>query len=281
MAKSVIILGNMAKPLVSEKIAELRGWFERRCRIAAVCAADAPLPAEAAGADLCVVLGGDGTLLAAARLLADAGVPLMGVNMGKLGFLAEFNIEHMQKHFDDVLAGAVKPVDRMMLDVSVTRDGKTVFGSPAANDVVISAGAPFRMIDLHVAGDGKQIAQYLGDGLLIATPTGSTGYNMSAGGPIMEPALDAMTITPIAPHSLTLRPIVVGSDRRIEVRAGHVNSGTAIIIDGQVTAGLSDGDMIVVGKAARGARIIPHPGRSFFQTLSHKLKWGISPHHAE
>ncbi len=239
------------------------------------------LPTGGAEADLCVVFGGDGTLLAGARMLADTGIPLLGVNMGKLGFLAEFNVEHMKKHFDEILEGKVQPTERMMLDVCVTDCETHGLRSPAANDVAISAGSPFRMIDVNVSQGGTMIAQYLGDGVVISTPTGSTGYNMSAGGPVLEPTLDAVVITPIAPHTLSIRPIVVRSDETIRITANHVNTGTAVIIDGQISSGLCDGDVVEVRRMEKPARIIPHPGKVFLETLANKLQWGRSPHHSE
>jgi NAD+ kinase len=279
--RKILILGNMDKAGVGEQIDALRDWFAERAEVLGVQAHDEPIDAEARAADLCVVFGGDGTLLAAARALADVGMPLLGVNMGKLGFLAEFSVQHMQKHFETVLAGDVQPTERMMLDVCVLRDGEPAFRSPAANDVTIAAGWPFRMIDLNVARGDEHIARYLGDGLVIATPTGSTGYNMSAGGPILEPTLDAVAITPIAPHTLSLRPITVGIDRPVRVTAARLNEGSAVIIDGQIRTDVRDGDVVETSHTAKHARIVPHPGRPFFHTLASKLHWGRSPHHAE
>ena len=285
--KKILILGNMAKEGVAEQIAALRGWFEHRGEVLGVEEARGSAPPGAERADLCVVFGGDGTLLSAARTLAGTGVPMLGVNMGKLGFLAEFNVEHMQKHLDDILAGKVASTERTMLWVSVhdcegsaePAEGQAGFRSAAANDVAISAGRPFRMIDLLVAQGGHEIARYLGDGLVISTPTGSTGYNMSAGGPILEPTLDAVAITPVAPHSLSMRPIVIRSDSTIRITAARVNPGTAIIVDGQVSSGLCDGQVVEVSRSEVPLRLIPNPGRSFFDTLSSKLQWGRSPHH--
>ncbi len=275
----VLIVGNMQKPGVAEQIEALRPWFAERVEVAAVASARDLLPAAGAGADLCVAFGGDGTLLAAARMLAGTGVPLLGVNMGKLGFLAEFSVEHMQKHLDDILAGKIRPTERLMLDVAVADCAHHELRSPAANDVAISAGQPFRMIDLNVACGDDRIARYLGDGLVVAAPSGSTGYTMSAGGPILEPTLDALAITPVAPHTLSMRPIVVRSDVPVRITATRVNPGTAVIIDGQISSGLCDGDTVVVRRAERGAFIVPHPGRRFFTTLADKLQWGLSPHH--
>ncbi|MBI5722453.1 MAG: NAD(+)/NADH kinase [Planctomycetes bacterium] len=283
--KSVLILANMRKAGVAGQIKALGKWFRARARLVAVVPAGPGLRAPVPKADLCVVFGGDGTLLTAARMLAERPVPLVGVNMGKLGFLAEFTVEQMQRHFDDILAGRIRPTARMMLHAEISgcaggkRRVKCEFASPAANDVTISAGPPFRVIDLQVSQSGTQIAQYCGDGLILASPTGSTGYNMSAGGPIMEPTLDAIAITPIAPHSLSLRPLVVQSGRTIAITATRVNAGTAVIVDGQISCRLCDADTVKVRKAAKPMLIYPHPGLSFFDTLSRKLQWGISPHH--
>jgi NAD+ kinase len=278
VSQSLLILGNMAKPGVDEQIAQLRPWFAQKAQVVAVCPADGPVPDGGKAAQLAVVFGGDGTLLSAARLLAGTDMPLVGVNMGKLGFLAEFSVEHMQKHFDEILSGQAAVTRRIMLEASV-EDGSGSFASPVANDVVIAAGEPFRMIDLCVDHPAGPVAQYLGDGVVVATPTGSTGYNMSCGGPLLKPTLDAFAITPIAPHSLTLRPLVVDGDDVIRITASRVNAGTSLIIDGQVTRSLKAGEVVQVRRAPYAMCIVRHPGRTFFGTLSHKLQWGRSPHH--
>ena len=278
-SKKVLVIVNSARPAVAEQVQSLRPWLDGQVEVLAVVAVHDPVPADAAKqANLCLVFGGDGTLLAAARMLAGSRVPLLGVNMGKLGFLAEFDVPHMQKHLAEVLAGKIVPTERMMLHVRIANCRTHAFESPAANDVVFSAGPPFRMIDLLVARGDEEIARYPGDGLIISTPTGSTAYNMSAGGPIMEPTVDAIAITPLAPHSLSMRPLIVASSQVIRVTAVQVNTGSAVIVDGQITTGLCTGDVVEVRKAATPVRIIPHPGRPFFDTLTSKLQWGRSPH---
>jgi NAD+ kinase len=269
----------MSKPGIASAIEELMPWLSARAEVVAVLPANQPPPDEALRADLVVVFGGDGTLLSAARMIHGTRIPLLGVNMGKLGFLAEFNVEHLRKHFDEVLAGKVAPAERMMCEVAVHGAGgaRASSYSPAANDVAISAGEPFRMIDLKVDQGDSEIAQYRGDGVIVSTPNGSTGYNMSAGGPIVEPTLDAVTITPIAPHMLSIRPIVVRSDPPLTITACKVNPGTCVIIDGLKCCHLAEGQQVDIRRAATGMLIVPHPGRSFFQTLSGKLNWGLSP----
>ncbi|MCD6303861.1 MAG: NAD(+)/NADH kinase [Planctomycetes bacterium] len=277
--KKVLILGNMDKPGVPARIESLLPWLRRRVEVVAVRSVSRPGRAVPAGVALCIVFGGDGTLLAAARMLAGRGVALLGVNMGKLGFLAEFTVEDMKRHLPAILAGRIRPAARMMLDVRVDRGGGEALRSPVVNDVVVSAGQPFRMIELTVSRGGQNVGRYAGDGLIVATPTGSTAYNMSAGGPILEPTLRAVVVTPIAPHTLSIRPIAVGLDEPLLVRAEQVNAGTAVIVDGQLLCDLSRGDVVEIRRAARPARIIPQPGRPFFQTLASKLQWGRSPHH--
>lgn len=237
--KRIIILANMAKAAAVEEVEALRGWLEQRTDVLAVLPANEPVPESTGRADLCVVFGGDGTLLAAARTVASTGTPLLGVNVGKLGFLAEFSVEDLQKHFDGILAGEVEPTERMMLDVSVT--------------------------------DYVRLSQ---------SATGSTAYNMSAGGPILEPTIDAIAITPVAPHALSMRPIVVRSDRAVRIAATGVNPGTTVSIDGQLNTPLCEGNAVEVSRAETPARIISHPERSFFDTLTDKLHWARSPHHS-
>jgi len=276
--KRILILANMNKPLVGEQIELLRPWFKRQAEIVAELAISETTP-KPPPADLAIVFGGDGTLLWSARLVGRLGIPLIGVNMGKLGFLAEFSVDDLRKHLEDVLNGKIAPVERMMLQVCVKTCPKHSFCSLAANDVAVISGPPFRMIDLRVFQDELPIAQYLGDGVIIATPTGSTGYNMSAGGPILEPSLQAMAISPIAPHSLSLRPIVVAGGRKLRISAAKVNAGSAVIVDGQTSTGLCDGDVVEVRKADRGMLVVPNPARTFVETLADKLQWGQSPHH--
>ena len=279
--KKVLILANYSKPGVSDQIGDLEPWIQQRAEVVATLGVDQLGATDLPRADLCVVLGGDGTILAAARALARTNTPLLGVNMGKLGFLAEFNIEQMRKHFDDVLTGKIPPTRRMMLDVSVQQHNKETFNSPATNEVAISAGKPFRLIDLDVSRGSEKIAKYLGDGLVIATPTGSTGYNMSVGGPIIEPTLDAVVISPMAAHTLSMRPILVQTDQPISVQAVRVNKGTSVMVDGQLTCGLCDGDVIEIRRAEYPTHIVPNPETGFFQTLTTKLKWGQNPHNTQ
>lgn len=281
--QGILILGNMAKEGVAECIESLREWLETSADILGVYPHD-EFPLDAAkAAKLCIVFGGDGSLLSAGRIIAPLGLPLLGVNMGKLGFLADFDVSHLKKHLAEILAGEIQPIERIMLSVVIhDSHGKEAENivSLATNDVAISAGDPFRMIDLNVTQNNQQVARYLGDGLVISTPTGSTGYNLSAGGPIVDPTLKAITITPVAPHTLSLRPIIVRAEESIRITAIRVNAGTKIVIDGQIPCKLCDGQIVEIRRAEKPLKLIPHPGRDFFQTLANKLHWGRSPHHS-
>jgi NAD+ kinase len=285
--KRVLILGNMDKAGVAEEIAALRPWLASRAHVVAVLPARSPLPDAALEADLAVVLGGDGTILSAARAVARRPLPLVGVNLGKLGFLAEYTVADLKAHFQDLLAGDVPAIERIMLDVSVRSPGRRAFHCDAANDVTLAAGPPFRMIDLLVdvetpspaAAGPRSMWRYRGDGIVVATPTGSTGYNLSAGGPVLEPQLAAMVIAPLAPHSLSLRPVVLRAEAAVCITATRVNRGSALIVDGQISRPFRDGDRVEVRRSGAVMKLVPHPGRTFFQMLAGKLHWGKSPHH--
>ncbi len=276
--KRILIIANMAKPGVAERVESLRPWFAKRAEVVGVIDVISDEDLTGIKANLCIVFGGDGTLLAAARRVAPAGIPLMGVNMGKLGFLADFSVEQMTEHLDAVLAGKVRPVERMMLRVVV--GGEKGFSSLAANDVAIASGPPFRMIELCVSRGDDRIATFMGDGVIVATPTGSTGYSLSAGGPILEPATKAMVITPVAPHTLSMRPIVVGADAAIRITADRLNPGTTLFVDGQVSTPIQAGRTIEIRRADCTAKIISNPDGTFFRTLIDKLHWARSPHHS-
>lgn len=277
--KKIILLGHMDKPGVAEAIGALRAFIDDHAEVLAVCPANAIDGGCTDRADLCVVFGGDGTLLSAARALATADVPLLGVNLGKLGFLADFTIDDFRQHFPGVLAGDVPAIERMLLNVCVSDATSKCqkFCATALNDVAILAGEPHRMIVLSVTHNGAPVISLLGDGVIVATPTGSTAYNLSVGGPILDPALQALVIAPVAPHTLSARPIVIDSNKTLTIEATRVNRGTSVMIDGQATTHLAPGDVVTVGRAAQAVRMVPCPGRSFFDTLTDKLHWGHGP----
>ncbi len=275
--KKVLVVANMHKPLVIEQLGTLQPFLRTHAnQLEVVDVNSASLP-EGFKADLCIVMGGDGTLLAAARLVAPLSIPMVGVNMGKLGFLADFSYEQMCRHLPDMLLNKLPFSERMMLQVCAA-DGEGVFTSLAANDLAIMSGPPYRMIELHVSHGSEAIASYLGDGMVVSTPTGSTGYNLSLGGPILEPSVQAMIITPIAPHTLSMRPLVVPSTAAIRITAKRVNAGTTMVIDGQLSLPVGEGHTVEIHRSLYSAKVISHPQRQFFSRLTEKLQWGGGPH---
>jgi len=232
--------------------------------------------------DYAIVFGGDGSIISTARNVSKAALPVIGVNVGKLGFLAEFSVDELKDFFPRLKNGTV-PIDkRMMLNCRVFSDGQgedrdEKFCSAAINDVFITAGPPFRMIELKILVDGQPLAGCVTDGLIISTPTGSTAYNLSAGGPILSSKIEAVVITPICPHSLSFRPIVINADSRIEVFGVRVNDGTTISIDGQVSLNLTINDIVRVEKENSDFLIVNNPLRSKWDTLATKLSWAEQP----
>ena len=232
--------------------------------------------------DFAIVFGGDGSIISTARNVSQASLPVIGVNVGKLGFLAEFSVSELEDFFPRLKKGDV-PIDkRMMLNCRVLNksqgDGRQEkFCSAAINDIYITAGPPFRMIELKILVDGQPLAGCITDGLIFSTPTGSTAYNLSAGGPIVSPKIEAVVITPICPHSLSFRPIVINADSKIEVFGLRVNKGTTISIDGQVSLNLSIDDIVSIEKADSDFLIVNNPLRSQWDTLATKLSWAEKP----
>lgn len=232
--------------------------------------------------DFAIVFGGDGSIISTARNVSKASLPVIGVNVGKLGFLAEFSVSELEDFFPNLKKGTV-PIDkRMMLKCRVfgdsrSRDKDEKFCSAAINDIYITAGPPFRMIELKILVDGQPLAGCVTDGLIISTPTGSTAYNLSAGGPILSPKIEAVVISPICPHSLSFRPIVINADSTIEVFGVKVNEGTTISIDGQVSQTLSINDVVRVEKEKTDFLIVNNPIRSKWDTLASKLSWAEQP----
>ncbi len=223
--------------------------------------------------DLLIVLGGDGTLLSMARAVGDLGVPILGVNLGGLGFLTATTLDEMLPALERLLSGGMEIEERMMLNASLRRGGQVVGQYIALNDVVITKSAMSRIIDLSVSVGGRHAISYRADGLIISTPTGSTAYNLSAGGPILFPTMDAVVLTPIAPHTLSNRPIAVPGAQRIEV-ALLVEQDVMLTMDGQVGVPLRERDVVEVQKAAARIRLVRFPQKDFFSVLRTKLKWG-------
>ncbi len=230
----------------------------------------ADLPAQA---DFLIVLGGDGTLLSVARTVGELGVPILGVNVGDLGFLTATTLDEMLPALDTFLKGGMVIEERMMLAARVVRNGALVGESLALNDAVIMKSAMSRIINLSVGVEGQDATRYRADGLIISTPTGSTAYCLSAGGPIVFPTMDAIILTPICAHTLTNRPIVLPGSHRVEVTLLS-NQEAMLTVDGQVGFGLHQHDVVTVSRAAPRIRLVRFPQKHFFSVLRTKLKWG-------
>jgi NAD+ kinase len=232
------------------------------------------LAADALGAtcDIAVVLGGDGTMLGIARQLARHGTPLVGINQGRLGFITDVALGDFQTALAAILAGDYGEEKRTMLEGGVERDGKTIFSSIALNDVIVSRGATAGMVELRIEIDGEFVAQLRADGLIVTSPTGSTAYALSAGGPILHPGIAAWALVPIAPHDLSNRPIVVpdSGDVQVEIVAGK---DASVNFDMQSLTSLAHGDRICVRRSADRVRFLHPPGWSYFATLRGKLHW--------
>jgi len=223
--------------------------------------------------DLIVVLGGDGTLLSMARAVGDLGVPILGVNLGGLGFLTATPLDEMFAAVESALGGNMAVDERMMLRAQLLRGQAPLADYVALNDVVITKSAMSRIVNLSVSVESRYATAYRADGLIISTPTGSTAYCLSAGGPIVDPGMDAMVLTPIASHTLTNRPIVVPGAHRIEVTL-DTDQEVMLTIDGQIGIPLKHGDTVAVARAAARIRLLRFPHQDFFSVLRTKLKWG-------
>ncbi len=227
--------------------------------------------------DLVVVLGGDGTLLGMAKAIAESGhdVPILGVNFGSLGFLTEITRPEIFTAIDAVMAGRASYDLRMMLRALATLANQPTVSHMALNDVVFSRTALSRIIELEVSVGDQLMTAVKADGLIVATPTGSTAYNLAAGGPIVHPAMDALLLTPIAPHTLTNRPIVIPSEREVRVRSSGSNAGDEVYVtvDGQTGFAMHEGDEIAITRAERPLRLVRSTTRSYFEVLRQKLKW--------
>jgi NAD+ kinase len=270
-------------PRAGNILAELIPWLESRGvevildqesgrQYSQSCRTSLPenLPAHS---DVIAVFGGDGTLLHAARLVAGSGTPILGVNLGSLGFLTEVKLEEFRLAFEDLLSGDYTLENRILLGVEVFRKDRVLDRYLAVNDAVINKGALARIIELEVTVNSQLVSLIRADGLIVATPTGSTAYSLSAGGPIIYPTLAAFIINPICPHTLTNRPVVVPDDGTIEVCLVH-GSDVMLTVDGQVGMPLEQQDCLKFQKAGPVIRLVQVRGNTFFKVLREKLKWG-------
>jgi NAD+ kinase len=284
MPRSVVLITNRQKPNALAVLDEVRSIIEEHGHLVTELASreedGLPDPSEV---DLVIALGGDGTILSAARKCLTLRAPLLGVNTGKVGFMAGYELEAFAANARSILNDGelqIHPVTPLRGVVS-RADGTPKHAAFALNEFVVSAGPPYRMITLDLNFDGQAGPVVSGDGLIVSTPLGSTAYNVSAGGPIVAPGVDAMIITPIAAHSLSFRPIVIPSSSDVCVRIESVNAvesaGTTLIIDGQLSHRLEEGDTLRVTAASEQVGFVLDPDVSYWQTLLGKMHWASEP----
>lgn len=275
--KRVALLGSPDKPEVRETMERVRTLIADRAQIVFDDVTYDSSAALAAQPDLFMSFGGDGTLISIVQGLDLAQVPVMGVNLGKLGYLAEFTLAQFERGCEFLFANGLPHSRRIMLEVHLVRKNGETLRSPAVNDCVILAGEPFRMIELRLEADGDEVAMLRGDGLVIATPSGSTAHNMSAGGPILEPTAEAYILTPICPHALTFRPVVVDASRLIKIELIAGNEGTTVSIDGQRNWQLLAGDELRIRRHPADFMLVRNPEKSLWWSLRRKLMWAAGP----
>jgi NAD+ kinase len=281
--KVVGIISKPGIPHASTILSDLLAWWNQRGvetrldhETARYLGIDDGLDREhvSEGAQLLIVLGGDGTLLAAARAVRGREIPILPVNLGGLGFLTAITLDQLYPELERTLAGEQRTVPRRMLHGEVVRDGQSVASYEALNDIVISKTQIARMIDLETYVDGQFVSTFKADGLIVATPTGSTAYSLSAGGPILFPAVAAICITPVCPHMLTNRPVLVPNTSVIEIICKASHKEIYLTIDGQVGEPLAENDRVVCRSSPHCVNLIRPPRLFFFDVLREKLKWG-------
>lgn len=270
----LFFLGNPDKPSVATRLEELVRFASTRSTVVGSELSLEMGSALAAKPTRLIVLGGDGSLIGVARRLGRRQIPLIGVNLGKLGYLTEFSVEELKTIFDRAVSDDGLISRRTILHITILFDGNKRNEVVAVNDCVIQAGQPFRMITLGLSINSEKLTEVSGDGLIVCTPTGSTAHNLSAGGPIMLPDVDAMILTPLCPHSLTHKPLVVERNVEIEVSAETVNSGTTAIIDGQVSCPLEPGDRVCIRRFDADLLVVRNPLYERWHKLVTKLHWG-------
>lgn len=277
----LIVFGDMRRPHAREAMDRFLQFSENKIEIIGNCLESGCEINDLRQADLAVVFGGDGTILGAARTLCQTSVPVVGVNVGNLGFLAEFSVEELIDQFDRIIGGNALIEKRMILHCDVMRQGHEIFAYTAVNDAVITAGPPFNMLELKLSVQGQKLAVCIGDGLIVSTPTGSTAYNMSAGGPILSANLSAIVVTPVCPHSLSFRPIVLNAEHQLKIEPLRVNEQTTLLLDGQMQQRLLKNDIVAIRKHPGQFLVVNNPLRTQWDTLATKLHWAQKPRYAQ
>jgi NAD+ kinase len=282
--KTIGIVSKPKKPEVREIVPQLVHWLQERSINVLIdketgsaldgsekCVTRNEMPSRA---DLIIVLGGDGTLLATARVLNRKPVPLLAVNLGGLGFLTVITRDELFPTLERVVAGDFRTERRVQIEAEVIRAGEVISSFLALNDVVLNKGAIARVLDFDVRVDGQFISTYKADGLIVSTPTGSTAYSLAAGGPVIAPSVEAFIVTPICAHTLTNRPIVLRDSAQIEVEVKSQRESIYLTVDGQVGIAVRSEDTVHMRRAASVVELIQSPQKNYFEILRQKLKWG-------
>jgi len=285
-----VIIGNPTKPSTRQVADRIVRQLRGRCDVLDIdISRTLPIASTIDDIDFFLVLGGDGTLLSAARTLSNRNLPLVGIHLGHLGFLTTFTEAEFGQHIDALLAAKLPISRRVTLECTIRRGEAAMaannagdevlgdFSAWAVNDCVITAGPPFRMIRMKLSINNQPMTQVVGDGLIVATPGGSTAYNLSAGGPLVDPSVKAIVVTPICPHSITHKPAVVCETSRIEVLAVKVNQGSTVFLDGQIQSPIREGDRIEVRLGPYELQLARNPIVGEWQALQQRLLWGREP----
>src|SRR6516165_8122548 len=278
----LLVLGNAQRQGVQEEADRLLPFLRDHCDIVAVDLLQEQDLGELPAADLALVLGGDGAILRAARQMGYRQLPVLGVNLGRLGFLADLDPDEFREHFPRVVRGDFRITQHLMFEC-VIEDMANKAAAPRTflglNEVVVHSIPPFHILDLRLEVDGDAVAQFSGDGLILSTPVGATAHSMSAGGPILGQELAAFVITPICPHTLTYRPVVDSADKEYKIALASGSADAILIADGQEKIPISVGHRITIRRAPVAFGLVKVPGRSYYQTLRDKLRWGTHPNY--
>jgi len=274
--KKIIILGDKSKKKIRETINELEPLFRKKSHLSIIDISDED-ELEKVSADLVFVFGGDGTILSASRKLNSKQIPLIGVHLGKFGFLADLTSREINDSLEKIFAGEYVISQRMLLTCKVIRSKQVINETLGLNDAVISRTSLSRLISIKLYINEKIVTTYSSDGLIVSTPAGSTAHSLSAGGPIVTPDMEAFIITPICPHTLSNRPLVVSGDSKIEMEQISESKGVGLTVDDQIYFDVKLGDRIVIEKAKNKLQLIDIQTRTFFDVLREKLNWRGQP----
>jgi NAD+ kinase len=269
----VVLLGSGESAVVEAEVKRLRPLIEQQVDVV-LCDLEFRDGLEKVDADLVIVFGGDGSILRAAHRMAYRQLPVIGCNLGRLGFLAAFSASELLTVLPDICSGKYAVVEHLMFECRVLRGGDVLYQKLGLNETAVFGGPPYRMLDIQLYVDSEPVTTYSCDGLIVATPVGSTAHSLSSGGPILRKDLQAFVISPISPHTLTNRPVVDSAERVFELTVALPNEGTAVVVDGQLLCPLQSQDRVRIERAAPRFKLVEVAHHSYYRTLREKLGWG-------